>query len=251
MNALPFEERLTPPAFALLAAWIIPVLMGWVARGLGRETRERNAVSAGAAPGSFVACALLAWGASGPSTSSQPGSLLDLLLVASCALVLAFQLRALRKDDEWRDLKALAPAFALGAFASLVVCASIVVGGHMVDVRDAPHASESSAWWALRLDPWDAEAILALAWAAERRDDLELAEARMELAEKAGVARSESLTLAATIAAQEDCTRARELFDLALESRAAEAIELGASLTLGGYYLPESLVSRCELEKPQ
>lgn len=247
MNAFPLEERLTPPAVALLAAWLIPMLVRAVGRVLSRESREQHAVLAGSAPGSFVACALLAWGAWGPSSSSQPGSLFDLLLVAGCALILAFQLRVLRTNDEWRAYKELAPAYGLGVFSSIVVCALILFAARFADVSDAPAASESSAWWGVRVDPWDAEAVLALAWSAERRDDLELAAARMELAEKAGVARSESLTLAAAIAARDDCDEARELFDLALESRAAEAIETGESLTLGGYYLPESLVSRCEL----
>lgn len=250
MSAFPLEERLTPPAIALLAAWLIPLLVRLVARGLSRESREQHAVLAGSAPGCFVACAWLGWGAVGPSTSSQPGSLLDLALIAACTAILAFQLRALRSNDEWRAIKELAPAYGLGAFTSIVLCALLVVGARMTDVADAPTANESSAWWAVRVDPWDAEAVLALAWAAERRDDLDLARARMELAEKAGVARSESLTLAAAIAGREDCEHARELFDLALESRAAEAMESGESLMLGGYYLPESLVSRCELTSP-
>ena len=249
MSALPFEERLTPPAIALLVAWLTPMLVRGVARVLSRAPAERHAVLAGSAPGSFVACAMLAWGASGPSTSSQPGSLLDLALVAACALILGWQLRVLRSDDEWRNLRALAPAYGLGVFASIVVCALVAVGARLADVEDAADASESSAWWGVRIDPWDAEAVLALGWAAERREDRELARARMELAEQAGVSRSESLTLAAAIAARDDCERARELFDLALESRAAEAIGSGTSLTLGGYYLPESLVSRCELSE--
>lgn len=247
MNPLPFEEQLTPPAVALLAAWVIPVLVRMVGRLLSKETTEQHAVLAGSAPGSLAACVLLSWGAIGPVHSNQPGSLFDLILIAVCAAVLTFQLRVLRDNDEWRRFKELAPAFGLGAFASIVLCALVVVGMRVADVADATEASESSAWWAVRMDPWDPEALLALAWSAERREDLELATARMELAEKADIERSQSLTLAAAVAARTDCERARELFDLALEARAGEALERGDSLTLGGYYLPESLVSRCEL----
>lgn len=246
MNAFPLDERLTPPALALLLAWLVPLLVRLVARALSKETHERQAVLAGSAPGSLLACVLVAWGALGPSMTSHPGSLLDVALVAACAAILAFQLRVLRNDGAWRDRK-LAPAFGLGVFASLVVCALVVVGQRVADVSDSAEATESSAWWGVRIDPWDADAVLALAWAAERRDELEVARLRMELAEKAGVARSESLTLAAAIAARESCEEARELFDLALESRAAEAMESGESLTLGGYHLPEGLVRRCEL----
>lgn len=151
----------------------------------------------------------------------------------------------------------------VGATLGIALAAAAALPALLTPIteEEATGASQSAARWRLRVDPWDAEAMLASAWAASRRDDLRHARAQLEEARRMGLAPAPGLELEAELAAAEgDCAAARALFDRALTARAEEAFEqdaLAEPLQLGGYHLPPTMVTECggldllELEPPR
>ena len=109
-------------------------------------------------------------------------------------------------------------------------------------------ATEDGARWRLRVDPWDENAMLAMAWAVRQGGHMERAQAWLDAAEEHGAPEPESLERRAELAASEGlCEEARALFDLSLEAGARRRFEQDpfGPLTLGDYHLPPTLVSEC------
>ena len=118
-----------------------------------------------------------------------------------------------------------------------------------IELVDAPMAGHAAARWRLRVDPWDANAMLAEAWATRRDDDLRRAEAQKDQALRMGVPIPEVMELESELmAAHGDCIGARARFEEALSLRAAHSLEeaMTAPLELGGWHLPPTLVTHCD-----
>ncbi|MEM9069948.1 MAG: hypothetical protein AAGE52_15655 [Myxococcota bacterium] len=249
MRLLPIEESLTPIAIAFVFAVLLPPL---ILRGLrlivGEGASLRHA-GLGAGVGVVAAVAVASHGAIGPSFADSPWTGVPLTGALSLLAATLLQ-RGLppREDGERR-----AGAVAIGVLLGLFPLGLLFAAEALTDVQPAePYTvSETSAWWRIRVDPWDADALLALAWAAERRDEGSgLAAERSARARELGALESEVATLdAALAAADENCELARSMYDRALAARAREALEAGESLELG-HPLPEVLVRRCELTSP-
>jgi hypothetical protein len=140
------------------------------------------------------------------------------------------------------------PALIVGiGLVALPVLADVAT---QIERGTEPTTSATAATWRLRLDPWDASAMLALAWHAALAGDPSMAQARESVARRLGAAPSDAMELDAELLAREGrCDEARARFDDALRARASERFADGAwqPLPLGGYHLPPSLVSECGL----
>jgi Zn-dependent protease with chaperone function len=143
-----------------------------------------------------------------------------------------------------RTRAAALAGLALGA--ALAVLAWLAHELTALPAREAELASEAEAWRRLRVDPWDGSATLSLAWSARRREDLERAEAYATEALRLGVPAPQVLELEAELlAARGECARARETFERALAARVVDP--LAASLELGGYRIPPTVLTECDL----
>ena len=145
-------------------------------------------------------------------------------------------------------LVAVAVAFALIAGASAVEL------GTALPPDEAPSVSAVAAAWRLRVDPWDADAALALGWAARRSGDLARADDLRALAERLGADRAPTLELAAEVASTRGaCDEASALVEQAVAVRARSAFGadvLSRRLELGTYRLPPTFVRRCGFRSP-
>ncbi len=143
------------------------------------------------------------------------------------------------------------PGWIVGAtLGGAIACAAALpVLVTPIAIAEAPTTSGSSAYWRLRVDPWDATAMLAAAWAASAREEPRRARAQLEEARRMGLTEAPALELEAELAATRgDCDGARALFDRALRARALEAFDedaLAEPLLLGGYHLPPTMVTEC------
>lgn len=120
-----------------------------------------------------------------------------------------------------------------------------------VTPADASSAPIERALWRLRVEPWDAEAMLALGWNARRSNHLDRAQRYAERAARMHpdlVARLELTT--ELRAARGDCDGATQAFQRALEERARREFEgvLEERLELGGYHLPPTYVTACRAD---
>ncbi|MFO0680988.1 MAG: M48 family metalloprotease [Sandaracinus sp.] len=141
-----------------------------------------------------------------------------------------------------------------GLIAGLVVSAGLVALPFAGDAATAIEPGTevdlgaSAAIWRLRVDPWDAHAMLALAWASASAHDPSRAAARVAEARRLGARASDVMELEAELLAQNhECDQARDRFDAAIRARAEESFAAGIfePLELGGYHLPRTLVSEC------
>lgn len=146
------------------------------------------------------------------------------------------------------------PATRLGLLAGLAVASVLFAcayGARTLTVIEADHIATIDGEAALRrqrVDPWDANAMLALAWDSRRDDALDEADARIAAAEALGAPRPELLEARAEVAAARGrCDEADALFDEAIAARSMDAFSADpfAPLELGGWHLPPSLVSEC------
>ena len=115
---------------------------------------------------------------------------------------------------------------------------------------DAASVSPDRTVWRLRVDPWDANALLAAAWGARRDGDVDTAWRALRWAETLDVDAAPAEELRAELAAERgDCAAANEAFDRALRARARAALGSGdgAHLELGGYQLPPTFLRRCQV----
>ncbi len=141
----------------------------------------------------------------------------------------------------------------LGASVAVGLVALPVVVHALTDVEPSEirEVSEPAAAWRLRIEPFDREAVLALAWHARRADHLGLAAARADLAARMGPDDQSYLLLRAELhAALGECAEARDAFERSLEAQAEELFDQGAAdaeIALGDYGLPPSLVRGCDL----
>lgn len=135
------------------------------------------------------------------------------------------------------------------AVALLVILAGVAGAWLAVDLtqlrpEDVSTTGHAAAWRRLHIDPWDARAVLALAWNARRQEDLERAEAYRAQAIELGVETYLALELRAELeATQGDCEAARATFDEALASRVIDPLLV--SMELGGYTVPPALITDC------
>ncbi len=140
----------------------------------------------------------------------------------------------------------------LGALVGVLVLIGlgsvVALTERVTRVDDPAHTSEARAWWRLRVDAWDADAMLALGWSAARDGRAQTARAWHHESERVTGTRAETLELASEIAALEgECERAEALFDAALDERARRRFDADpfAPLPLGDYTLPPTLVREC------
>lgn len=236
MSALPLSELLTPGLVALGFALAWPPL---ASRLLGvMRARSRRAV---------ILCAVVsaigvAWFGSrtlGPSLVDARWGLGNLAAAAGVAAVVAAGFTRHWKKRRGQDPKsglALVLALLLGACMPLCALAS--------DVLTREPEDAASAWWRVRLEPWDAGAWRELAWASRHREDPERARARLAVARRLDLAPSDATELEAELVAYEgDCEGARTLFERSLHERAAEVITRNERLELGGWRLMPGLVA--------
>lgn len=137
-----------------------------------------------------------------------------------------------------------------GLFVALLLIVAGLAGAWLaVDLtqlrpEDVSTTGHTAAWRRLHIDPWDARAVLALAWNARRQEDLERAEAYRAQAIELGVETYLALELRAELqATQGDCEAARATFDEALASRVIDPLLV--SMELGGYTVPPALITDC------
>ncbi len=146
-----------------------------------------------------------------------------------------------------------APKTHLGTIAALLVAVASVAGcvfadrASTISLADVPNAGGRAAQWRLRVNPWDARAIVALGWSARQTQDLERAERLAAMSRAIGGPVPEGLELASEVlAARGECASARERFEQALAAHAARSFSAPDSrLMLGGWHLPPTLVTRC------
>lgn len=113
---------------------------------------------------------------------------------------------------------------------------------------ELPDTEATTANWRLRVDPWDGDAMLALAWSDRREGRIDGAEARLEQAVLMSADALATYELLAELrAAQGRCDEARDAFEGALRVRAMNAFDdiLEQPLELGGYRLPPTFVRAC------
>lgn len=247
MSVLPLDEALAPVALAcVLALALPPVLRAVLARIVGAGPALPSA-AVGAAVGLGICLAAAGRHALGPSLVDSPRAswpFAAALVVFGVAWLLRPWWGDLRRQ-RWTRGPLLVGLLvgAVPAAAFVGAQRSTAVGDHALMTVD-----ETRAWWRIRLDPWDPHALLALGWAAQRRDETSrLAYLRAARAEALGARLSEVRTLQATLrAAAGACDEARRLFDEALRARATEALARDEALDLE-YPLPEALIRHCEL----
>ncbi len=245
MNLLPLDEALAPIALACILALGLPPLLRVVLATIVGDGPVLESASVGAALGLGVCLAAVSHRAIGPTFVATPTASWPF-----AAAVVTFGLASLlRPCRPRRPHLARGPLLvgllvgALPATATFGLQRSVSVGE-----RQLMNVDEARAWWRIRLDPWDPNALLALAWAAQRRDETNpLAGLRAARAESLGARISEVRTLEATLrAAAGACEDARSLFDEALRARAREALDRNEPLDLD-YPLPETLIRHCEI----
>jgi Zn-dependent protease with chaperone function len=138
---------------------------------------------------------------------------------------------------------------AAGLAGSAVLVLAMLGASEATEIapREVPTAGLDAARWRLRIDPWDADAVLALAWATRGDEDLSRATRLVELARRIGAPDAERMELEAEIlAARGECEQARALFDRSLEARAVRAMaDQESALELGGWHIPPTLVRDC------
>lgn len=133
----------------------------------------------------------------------------------------------------------------LGLVVALLVSMWLAYTLTDVSAYDAEVLTAEEAWRSLRVDPWDANATLALAWQSRRREDLDRADAYVAEAAYLGASPPALLEIEAELlAARGDCVAARETFDRALAARVVDPLE--STLELGGYRIPPTLLTACE-----
>lgn len=142
-----------------------------------------------------------------------------------------------------------------GIVASVLIALGLVampvLADALTEIAPGSEANVASyaARWRLRVDPWDASAMLSLGWVAARANDPRLASARASEARRLGAGESDVMELdAENLAATGHCEEARTRFDESLAERARERFAAAAAwepLELGGYHVPPSLVTEC------
>ncbi len=146
------------------------------------------------------------------------------------------------------------PPRRIGALTGVVVALSVIAAPFAAEATteiaptEVADAGDGAARWRLRVDPWDATAMLAAGWAARSRGEYERALSWARDAGELGAAEGAALELTAEVqAARGDCEAARATFDRALAARMAAvfADPLTTRISLGGYRLPPSLVTEC------
>ena len=147
------------------------------------------------------------------------------------------------------------PSRRRGRLAALLIVLTLIGSVAAIELStrfsadDAASVTAERAEWRLRIAPWDAEAMLAAAWAAQREGDVDTAWRALRWAESLDVAAAPAEELRAELAAEDgDCTKARDAFDRALRARARESLsdDSDAHLELGGYRLPPTFLRRCD-----
>lgn len=139
---------------------------------------------------------------------------------------------------------------ALGLFIGAMLIA-MPVGAEAatrLNVEEITDIPVTTANWRLRVDPWDGDAMMALAWSDRRAERLEASEARLQQAIRMSADPTAAFELTAELRAAEGlCDEARVAFEQALRIRALRAFDdiLEQPLELGGYRLPPTFVRQC------
>ncbi len=229
---------------AVLFAWLLPKSLAWVLRA-AKLDGLRVRVAAGVPL--VVGGALLGLRMLGPVVVNAPYGVASwAALVGVAAFTAAMWIRATKEEKNPATDNAVAvfTAVLIGGLGFAVPVAS--------DVLTRRPESAEAGWWRMRFVPWDGDALMEVAWSARHRDDLRVAELRLELARRADAAEWEALQLQAELfAAAGACEEARATFDLSQRARAEEALLRNESLQLGGWALLPALVGECGVRPPE
>lgn len=252
----PIEEAVFRPIVSLLLAALLPLALHRAvvfSLAFAREsTAEREHRGGLAAIGGVGALATYAMGvtAIGPAWTDTSLGVAAHASGLACALSTMLATVVLWRRAKLGPLAALAERAAWGPLVPTgLVLLLLVIGWLAGDVTriaddEAELVQADETWRRLRIDPWDANATLALAWQARRREDLERAAAYADEAQRMGVSSPALLELRAELlAARGECEAARETFDEALAARVVDP--LAVSLELGGYRIPPTLLTEC------
>ncbi len=251
MSLLSTEEAITP----LLITILVGALGFVVGKGLLRlalpSTRGARLMMIAACTGHTLAILAIGLRAPNPSFVDRPWAAGICLAIVSSLIAGAGYRAALRQyaPREERAEPIWLPAIvgAIGGFAILGFVALLLTKTSL-DGKDGFELTPDEANWRLRVQPWDPSAWGGVAWTALRRQDLDLAEARIEKAESLGLIDYEVLEFRATLAAmRNDCAEARRHFDEAIIARARARLEANLRLELGDYRLAPELTERCEM----
>ena len=233
-------------AFALAAAGLTLVAAARVEarREPDRATRPRVHLAWGAA---FLLPLALALGFSvWPRTLVIFGALGGAVLA-----LLVWHMRPRTRPRGEVAWAAVVLAFTLGA--ATWAAAAAVLETSAIATEAIATSSSARAHMRLRLEPWDGDAQLVLAWEARRTGHLDRAEALAERAVQLDADAASTLDFFAELsAARGDCEESYARFEGALRVRAAEAFEgvLDQPLQLGMSALPPTYITHCLAQNP-
>jgi hypothetical protein len=238
---------LAPSAVELVLGYILDERRAPTAAGRAAKLAALPGLLAfGAGVGLLLPAPPLAYG------PTAPAALGAALALAALVLGVTRPWRALREGAR-PDAPGLPIALgaALGLLPAGLLGAAVLLTGVGPDVATLGAATRAQR--RAQIVPYDAEALLALAYDASRRERGERAEKLRGEAARAGAAPVPLLELEAELAAQRgDCETAREAFDRALAARTADAMDdvLERPLALDAFTLPPTLVRLCGVGGP-
>lgn len=228
------------PAFALLLAPVVPLLLGWAAAAVFEPLRAVRDVRAAALWPCLAWVGIISfWGVRwvGPGLVERPGAPPALLFGASLGALAGL---SAYHAVAWLRSAPTKPAPPIGAASGLIVAVSLVVATMLLwqrtdvrpeDAQKPPYDDEAqAAQLALyerraQIDPWDPEIYIGRAHHAIRDGHLERAHEDLALARRVGAAATPLYALEAdTLAALGRCDDARVAYDAWQQARTAEAM---------------------------
>lgn len=261
MAAWPLEDLWFRPVATLLLALAVPLATGRltaiiVSPQAAPDARAVSVALWAARPLEIATFVLLGATAFAPALLSGPAALVVGGVVGGSTAALSAFLFSRRFAPSPVGGDVRRSAIVAGVLVGLIPIATATLVERLtrLDPDRIATTSPDTAWRRLHVDPRDGAAMLAAAWASSDANDPQRATARIDEAERMGAPAPELAEARAEVAASEgDCAAARAHFDRALVLRAEAAFAAGAmpELTLGGYHLPPSMITRCEEEEDE
>ncbi len=193
----------------------------------------------------------------GPGLVDAPHGASSLAFGAILAALAFFSLRrgGARRSASGSPSTRLGSIIGASLGVALLAAWGVLLSSTRIETSEVVHAGIDAARLRLQLDPWDANATLALGWGARGAEELELAMALAESALERGAPFDDALELEIEIlAAGERCDEANAAFQRGLEERSRRAFDeealLSERLELGGYRLPPTYISACGVSPP-
>ncbi len=251
---MPLRALLTPPLLAGFLvfgwAWLAPLF----AARLGAPMTYRS-IRWALAGGVGVLGVVAGWPALGPGLVNAPLPAFGIALGLLGAALTMYRIGRVAPSAAQSDHPAIETLWAAWLMTVLLACFPVLplqAAVYATKITDGAQATPREAALHRWFDPWDDQALLALAWNAQREEELERAEDLRHLAERAGLSEAPAQELLAEIRATSgDCEGARAAFERALAARAEAALETLDLRLDDAYRLPETFVRNCELSEPE